>query len=1107
MPSEPHDSPPDTAPERGSGTASGSGAAEAEVVFEAWLDALEKGESADFEALLTTHPALAPELRRLQEQWRSIAVGIDSGLPDMPADASFFRGEATDPASSGKRLTRKPGDELGDYRLRRPLGQGAVGEVWEADELSLGRRVALKLLRPEKETAGRVRLLAREARAGGRMHHPGIVTVYAAGEVDGTPFIAQQLVGDGFTLADFITRARQQGLPPPGYERKVADLFQRVAEAVAAAHAAGILHRDIKPSNILIGPDDQPRVGDFGLAHLDEDGADGSSSPRPGLIGTAAYMSPEQVAGDGETIDGRSDVFSLGAVLYEALTLRRAFEGDDAAQVLRRVVEDDPPDPRTLRARLPSDLAVIILKALEKNRAHRYASMSDLADDLRRFLAYEPIHAAPPGALGRLRRWTQRHPALSATVSLLALSLVVISVLLVREIDLRQTAADNESLATQRADETAQQSYLANIRAAALHIDRGEHGQARRGLAACPPDLRRWEWEHLALRADTSVGQLLGHADAVTSVVSSRDGSRLVTGSLDGTVKLWDAATGAALATFAGHDGAVRSVALAGDGHTIVSGGDDGTLRLWDGATGVEVLVSYTHGAAVRSVAISRDGNLVASGSDDGTARVLDRAADEEFLVEPRFSAGITSVALSADGTHLVTASRYGTVRIWGAQTAELLGELPWEAPGSVAIAVDAAGEHIYTGGHDGALREWTADGATERVLANGDGRGVLALAVDDGSTRLVIASPLGVHLLPLGEEAVDARPASLTGHEGSPTSVAISGDGRLVAAGCADARAVLWDGDMRGASVVLVSGMEREPTSLAASSDGALLATASLSEWDVRLWDGRTGEPRGLLIGHAGGVTGLALSADGRRLASGSYDGTVRVWDTESGQQLAVLLGHADGVSAVATDAAGGVIISGSHDGTVRVWRRTDADPLVVELPGTGPVSEVCASADGTRFAAAGADGSVSVIEPDGSARRLTTGEGFDDGGLGLSADGHVLVWAAADRDALIAWDLPEGEVRTRAEGLRPGVVALEAWVDGSRLAVASWGDATLNMRDTRSGETVAVLAGHTAPITALAVAADAGRLVSASADGTLRSWETRLSLARDLWAERARR
>ncbi|MHC4845824.1 MAG: WD40 repeat domain-containing serine/threonine protein kinase [Planctomycetota bacterium] len=950
-------------------------------MFEAWLDALERGESADFEALLTTHPTLVDELRRLQEQWRSIAVGIDSGLPDMPADASFFRGETSDSVPTGKRLTRKPGDELGDYRLKRPLGQGAVGEVWEAEQVSLGRRVALKLLRPEKETAGRVRLLAREARAGGRMHHPGIVTVYAAGEVDGTPFIAQQLVGDGFTLADFITRARQQGNPPPGYERKVADLFLRVADAVAAAHAAGILHRDIKPSNILIGPDDQPRVGDFGLAHLEDDGAESARGPTSGLIGTAAYMSPEQVAGDGETIDGRSDVFSLGAVLYEALTLRRAFEGDDAAQVLRRVVDEDPPDPRTLRARLPSDLAVICLKALEKNRAHRYASMSDLADDLRRFLAYEPIHAAPPSAAGRMRRWTQRHPALSATLTLLVISLAVISVLLGREIDLRQTAADNAELATQRADEIAQQSYLANIRAAALHIERGEHGQARRGLAACPPDLRRWEWDHLALRADTSVGQLLGHEDAVSATALSRDGSRVVTGSLDGTVRLWDAATGATLETLVGHDGAVRSVALADDGRTIASGGDDGTLRLWDRATGDEVLVSYTHGAAVRSVAISRDGNLVASGSDDGTARVLDRAADEEFLVVPRFNVGVSAVALAADGSRLVTASRYGTVRIWDARSSELLGELPWAAHGAVAIAVDATGTRVYTGGHDGAVREWTGDGATERVLATGDGRGIVSLAVDDASTRLAMASPLGVHLMTLESGADAGRVLPLTGHEGAPTSVALSGDGQLVAAGCVDGRTVLWDGGMGGASIVLVAGMEREPTSLAASRDGALLATASLSEREVSLWDGRTGAPRGVLSGHVGGLTGLALSADGRRLASGSYDGTVRLWDTASGAQLAVLVGHAGGVSAVAMDSAGGVLISGSHDGTVRLWADIESDPVVVELPGTGPVSEVCASADGTLFAAAGADGSVSLIEPDGSVQRLTTGEGFDDG------------------------------------------------------------------------------------------------------------------------------
>lgn len=1090
MPSNPPGSSPET------------GAAEAEVVFEAWLDALERGDSADFEALLATHAPLADQLKRLQAQWRQLAVGVDSVLPDTPADASFFRGETTDSVPTGARLTRRPGDCLGDYRLRRPLGHGAVGEVWEADQLSLDRRVALKLLRPEKETAGRVRLLAREARAGGRMHHPGIVAVYAAGEVDGTPFIAQQLVGDGFTLADYIARVRRQGVPPPGYERRVATLFGRVAEAVAAAHAAGILHRDLKPSNILIGPNDQPLVSDFGLAHLADDGADGASGPAPGLIGTAAYMSPEQVAGDGETIDGRSDVFSLGAVLYEALTLRRAFEGDDAAQVLRRVVEDDPPDPRTLRARMPSDLAVICTKALEKNRTHRYASMADLAEDLRRFLAYEPIEAAPPGALGRLKRWCLRHPALSATLAMLVVSLALISVLLVREIDLRKTAAENASLATQRADETARQSYLANISAAALNIELGEHGQARRGLAACPPDLRGWEWDHLSLRADNSVGRLLGHEDEVTAIAATPDGRRLVSGSLDGTVMIWDTATTTALLTLRGHLGAVRSVAVTGDGRTIVSGGDDGTVRVWDAATGEELSTWSRHEAAVNSVSVSRDGNMIASGSDDDTARVFDRSSGEEFTVVPRFNGSVTAVALSADGSRLVTASRYGTVRIWDARTSDLLGELPWPKHGLVAIAVDATGTRVFTGGPDGALDEWTDDGETQRVLAQGDGRGILSLAVDDDASRLVFASVLGVQLMTLEEGPDTGRVQALTGTDGAPVGVAISGDGRVIAAGCADQRSVLWDGEMAGASIVLARGLLREPNFLVVSRDGALIATASLYEHEVQLWDGRTGALRGQLSGHVSGLTGLALSADGSRLVSGSYDGTVRIWDTASGQQLALLMGHADGVAAVAMDAAGEMIISGSHDGAVRLWAGMHAEPVLVELIGTGPISEVCASADGTRFAAAGADGSVSVIEADGSARRLTSGEGFGDGGLGLSADGSVLVWAAADRDSLIAWDLPAGTVRTRSEGMRLGVVALAVLPGGSRLAVASWSDATLTLRDTRSGETVSVLAGHTAPITAVAVASGAGRLFSASEDGTLRSWETRRMLVGELWA-----
>ena len=312
---------------------------------------------------------------------------------------------------------------LGDFTLLRLLGKGSQGEVWEARQESLGRLVALKLLPPQLVfSEERLQRFQREAEAGGRLSHPGIVTVYAIGEQDGVHFFAQELVAGGRTLADLIDETRRRPELPDGWHRCMADIFAQVTEALHVAHGVGVIHRDVKPGNILLGADGRPKLADFGLARVEDEQA---LSWTGDLAGTPFYMSPEQVQGLHSRLDHRSDIFSLGSSLYEALTLVRPFTGD-RQQILERIVTRDPPDPRRVRRDVPRDLSVICLKALEKQPARRFATAGDFAADLRRFLAGEPIHARPPGALARAAKWTHRHPRVSAagTVALLAFALV-----------------------------------------------------------------------------------------------------------------------------------------------------------------------------------------------------------------------------------------------------------------------------------------------------------------------------------------------------------------------------------------------------------------------------------------------------------------------------------------------------------------------------------------------------------------------------------------------------------------------------------------------------------------------------------------------------------
>jgi len=349
--------------------------------------------------------------------------------PDAPRGFSFFGRQRESAPVDVPGVSA--GQVIGDFRLVRPLGQGGMGQVWEAVQRSLGRTVALKLVRPERITEKTLALFAREARAGGRLHHPHLVSVHAHGTSDNVAWIAMELVEGSWTLRDFLDDVAKSGEVPAEYYRDVAEFVARVADGMQAAHASGVIHRDLKPQNILIDSEDRPKVTDFGLAKLTDESA---LSVTGEFAGTYWYTSPEQVAAKRMGLDHRADIFSLGVVLYEMLAQRRPFDGDTTHQVAEQVLTFDPPDLRTVRSRIPRDLAVITAKCLEKARDRRYATMAELAADLRRHLANEPIHAKPPSRLVKLMLWARRNPTKSVAGGVAAVAFGVISVLLAENV-------------------------------------------------------------------------------------------------------------------------------------------------------------------------------------------------------------------------------------------------------------------------------------------------------------------------------------------------------------------------------------------------------------------------------------------------------------------------------------------------------------------------------------------------------------------------------------------------------------------------------------------------------------------------------------------------
>jgi serine/threonine protein kinase len=443
---------------------------------EDYLAALRAGRPPQREAFLAGHPDIAKEL----------AECLD-GLEFLREAAPKLQRRALTAADFPE---PPPASPLGDYRVVGELGRGGMGVVYEAEQLSLARRVALKVL-PFAAALDPKQLqrFRNEALAAAHLNHPHIVPVYAVGSERGVHYYAMQLI-DGRSLADLLTELRRRNAGMTNDERSpkaearmgetdaaaatevrpsgfgflssfvirhssfahaVARLGAQAAEALEHAHQLGVVHRDVKPANLLVDARGHLWVTDFGLAQFR---SDAGLTLTGDLVGTLRYMSPEQARAKHDLVDHRADVYALGVTLYELLTLRPAFDGRDRAEVLRQVLSEEPVRPRRLNAAVPADLETVVLKAMDKEPEGRYATAQELADDLRRFLEDRPVAARRPGLARRAAKWARRHrPVVASAAVALLLSVAVLAVSLVSVSAERAEAAKQRDLARRAVDD------------------------------------------------------------------------------------------------------------------------------------------------------------------------------------------------------------------------------------------------------------------------------------------------------------------------------------------------------------------------------------------------------------------------------------------------------------------------------------------------------------------------------------------------------------------------------------------------------------------------------------------------------------------------------